>query len=56
MTKDQLEITELTAGEIVKCLESREWKAVQVLEAFAARAAIAHQLVCLMSLTTLLSG
>ncbi|OGE50190.1 hypothetical protein PENARI_c018G01873 [Penicillium arizonense] len=44
MTKDQLEITELTAGEIVKC-ESREWKAVQVLEAFAARAAIAHQLV-----------
>jgi amidase len=55
MTKDQLEITELTAGEIVKC-ESREWKAVQVLEAFAARAAIAHQLVCLMSLTTLLSG
>jgi amidase len=56
MTKDQLEITELTAREIVKCLESREWKAVQVLEAFAARAAIAHQLVCLMSLTTLLSG
>ncbi|KAJ5991611.1 amidase signature domain-containing protein [Penicillium canescens] len=45
MTKDQLEITELTAGEIVKCLESREWKAVQVLDAFAARAAIAHQLV-----------
>ena len=45
MTKDQLEITELTAGEIVNCLESREWKAVQVLEAFVARPAIAHQLV-----------
>lgn len=45
LTKDQLKITELTAGEIVKRLESRELKAVQVLEAFAGRAAIAHQLV-----------
>lgn len=44
MTKDQLSITELTASEIVKFIESRELKAVQVVEAFAARAAIAHQL------------
>lgn len=45
LTDNQLEITELTAVEIVRCLESRELKAVQVLEAFAARTAIAHQLV-----------
>ncbi|GAB1195523.1 hypothetical protein APSETT444_004784 [Aspergillus pseudonomiae] len=44
LTDDQLKITELTVVEIVKRLESRELKAVQVLEAFAARAAIAHQL------------
>ncbi len=45
LTDSQLKITELTAVEIVKRLESRELKAVQVLEAFAARTAIAHQLV-----------
>ncbi|KAE8395886.1 amidase signature domain-containing protein [Aspergillus alliaceus] len=45
LTPDQLKITELTAVEIVKHLESRQLKAVQVLEAFAGRAAIAHQLV-----------
>ncbi|KAE8381234.1 amidase signature domain-containing protein [Aspergillus bertholletiae] len=45
LTDDQLRITELTVVEIVKRLESRELKAVQVLEAFAARAAIAHQLI-----------
>ncbi|CAH0046921.1 unnamed protein product [Clonostachys solani] len=45
LTDVQLRITELTAVEIVRGLEARELKAVQVLEAFAARAAIAHQLV-----------
>ena len=44
LTDAQLEITELTAIEIVGRLESRELKAVQVLEAFAARTAVAHQL------------
>lgn len=46
LTDAQLEITELTAVEIVRRLESRELKAVQVLEAFAARTAVAHQLAC----------
>ncbi|CAG9945811.1 unnamed protein product [Clonostachys rosea f. rosea IK726] len=45
LTDAQLKITELTAVEIVRGLEARELKAVEVLEAFAARAAIAHQLV-----------
>ncbi|KAH7000751.1 amidase signature domain-containing protein [Ilyonectria destructans] len=45
LTDRQLEITGSTVVDIVKRLESREWKAVQVLESFAARAAIAHQLV-----------
>jgi amidase len=46
LTNDQLKITELTTVEIVKRLESRELKAMQILEAFAARAAVAHQLAC----------
>jgi amidase len=41
----QLEITDLTALEVVKRIESCELTAVQVLEAFATRTAIAHQLV-----------
>ena len=45
LTESQLRITELTATEIVEKIESRQLKAVQVLEAFAGRAAIAHQLV-----------
>ncbi|KAF4441026.1 hypothetical protein FACUT_3055 [Fusarium acutatum] len=45
LTEEQLKVTELTATEIVKKVENRELKAVQVLEAFAGRAAIAHQLV-----------
>ncbi|KAM0539863.1 hypothetical protein ACHAO7_011759 [Fusarium culmorum] len=45
----QLSITDLTALEVVKRIESRELTAVQALEAFGARTAIAHQLVnCLM--------
>lgn len=45
LNEEQLRITELTATEIIKKVETRELKAVQVLEAFAGRAAIAHQLV-----------
>lgn len=45
LTQPQIEITELTATELAKRIASRELKAVDVLEAFAARAAIAHQLV-----------
>lgn len=45
LTEGQLRITELTATEIVKKLKTRELKAVQVLEALAGRASIAHQLV-----------
>ncbi|KAK5807545.1 hypothetical protein VI817_001803 [Penicillium citrinum] len=44
MTKDQLAITELTVIELLDLLKLREVKASEVLEAFAARAAIAHQL------------
>ena len=45
LTKEQLDITELTAAEIVRRIELRKETAVGVLEAFAARTAIAHQLV-----------
>nr|RBR01789.1 hypothetical protein FVER53263_12272 [Fusarium verticillioides] len=45
LNEEQLKITELTATEIVEKVKTRELKAVQVLEAFAGRAAIAHQLV-----------
>ncbi|KAL9564642.1 hypothetical protein ACKAV7_011094 [Fusarium commune] len=45
LTEEQLKITERTATEIVKKIETRELKAVEVLEAFSGRAAIAHQLV-----------
>ncbi|KAM0354996.1 hypothetical protein ACHAPU_000842 [Fusarium lateritium] len=44
LTEAQLKITELTATELVTKIGSRHLKAVQVLEAFAGRAAIAHQL------------
>lgn len=45
LTQSQIEVTALTATELAKRIASRELKAVDVLEAFAARAAIAHQLV-----------
>lgn len=45
LTRRQIEITELTATELAKRIARRELKAVDALEAFAARAAIAHQLV-----------
>lgn len=41
----QLSITDLTAVEVVKSIEARQLTAVQALEAFGARTAIAHQLV-----------
>ncbi|KAM0323773.1 hypothetical protein ACHAPQ_008578 [Fusarium lateritium] len=44
LTEAQLKITELTATEIVQQLQAQKLSAVQVLEAFAGRAAIAHQL------------
>lgn len=47
LTEAQLKITEFTATEIVQQLQSRNLSAVQVLEAFSGRAAIAHQLVSL---------
>jgi amidase len=46
LTEAQLKITEFTATEIVQQLQTQKLSAVQVLEAFAGRAAIAHQLVC----------
>lgn len=45
LSEEQLDITELTATEIVERLASHKLTAVRVLEAFAGRAAIAHQLV-----------
>ncbi|KAG5659718.1 hypothetical protein KAF25_002277 [Fusarium avenaceum] len=45
LTEAQLKITELTATQIVQQLQTQNLTAVQVLEAFAGRAAIAHQLV-----------
>ena len=45
LTQRQINITELTATELARHIASRRLKAVEVLEAFAARAAIAHQLV-----------
>ncbi|KAF4341946.1 hypothetical protein FBEOM_4112 [Fusarium beomiforme] len=45
LTEAQLKITELTATEIVKQLRARQLKAVEVLEAFAGRTAITHQLI-----------
>lgn len=45
LTEKQLVITELTVTELSAKISSRELKAVEVLEAFAARTAIAHQLV-----------
>jgi amidase len=45
LTPKQLEITSLTASELVLKLRTAELSAVNVAEAFCARAAIAHQLV-----------
>ena len=52
LSEAQLNVTDLTVLEVVKKIESRELTAVQVLEAFGARTAIAHQLV-IMSLYSL---
>ncbi|KAM0230877.1 hypothetical protein ACHAPO_008933 [Fusarium lateritium] len=45
LSKRQIAITELTVSELQQRLRSRTLKATEILEAFAARAAIAHQLV-----------
>ncbi|KAH8426651.1 uncharacterized protein LDX57_004385 [Aspergillus melleus] len=45
LSQRQIQITELTATELARRIASRQLKAVEVLEAFAARAAISHQLV-----------
>lgn len=46
LTPAQLEITELTTGELVTKLHTGSLTAVEATEAFCARAAIAHQCVC----------
>ncbi|KAH7006611.1 amidase signature domain-containing protein [Fusarium venenatum] len=45
LSKRQIAITELTVSELQQRIRSRTLKATEILEAFAARAAIAHQLV-----------
>ncbi|KAM0547300.1 hypothetical protein ACHAPJ_010435 [Fusarium lateritium] len=45
LSKRQIAITELTVSELQQRIRSRALKATEILEAFAARAAIAHQLV-----------
>jgi amidase len=45
LSKRQIDITELTVLELQQRIRSRDLKATEILEAFAARAAIAHQLV-----------
>jgi amidase len=45
LSQKQLKITEMTVTELCPLIASRELTAVEVLQAFAARAAIAHQLV-----------
>jgi len=47
LTPKQLEITETTATTLLEQLRSRALSSVEITEAFCARAAIAHQLVCL---------
>ncbi|KAM5511697.1 acetamidase [Fusarium oxysporum f. sp. phaseoli] len=45
LSQRQIDITELTVSELQQGIRSRAFKATEILEAFAARAAIAHQLV-----------
>ena len=45
LTNRQLEITLLTATEVLKLIHTGQLKAADVVEAFCARAAISHQLV-----------
>lgn len=49
LSEKQLSITELAVTELAKQIASRQLTAVEVLEAFAARTAIAHQLVSCLS-------
>lgn len=45
LSPKQIEITELTVTELAGYIRSRALSATEILEAFAGRAAIAHQLV-----------
>lgn len=45
LTEKQLQITELNVTDLADRIASRRLKAVEVVEAFAGRAVIAHQLV-----------
>lgn len=47
LTPKQIEITEQTATELLAKLANGSLTSVEVTEAFCARAAIAHQLVCI---------
>lgn len=47
LTNEQIAITEQTATQLLSKLATGELSSVKVTEAFCARAAIAHQLVCL---------
>lgn len=47
LSKRQIDITELTVSELQQRIKSRALKATEILEAYAARAAIAHQLVAI---------
>jgi len=48
-TEHELSITTSAATHIVQAIASGEWKAIDVTRAFCKRAAVAHQLVCLVS-------
>lgn len=45
----ELDITDITAEKILEKLGAGEWTALEVNRAFCHRAAIAHQLVCILS-------
>lgn len=47
LTNEQIAITEQTATELLSKLATGKLSSVEVTEAFCARAAVAHQLVCL---------
>ena len=51
LTAKQLEITETTATLLLDQLRTRAISSVEVTEAFCARAAIAHQLVCTLTIS-----
>lgn len=52
LSQEEIEITSSSATLLVKKLAAGEWKAVDVTLAFCKRAALAHQLVCFLSIHT----